>query len=59
MLKRIEKRAPRVLKDVRRIADQLDPAEKQEIADGCEQIIGILAPGAVRAFDDGKIIDGD
>ena len=59
MLKRIEKRARRSLKDLHRIVGQLDPAMKQEIADGCEQIIGILAPGAVRAFDDGKIIDGD
>jgi len=42
MLKRIEKRARRVLKDVRRIADQLDPAEKQEIADRCAQVISTL-----------------
>jgi len=28
--------------DVRRIADQLDPAEKQEIADRCAQVISTL-----------------
>ena len=53
MLKRIEKRAQRILKDLHRIVGQLDPAMKRAISDDCDQIISTLS-----GLDDGKTIEG-